>query len=188
MRNTETVHGPIPLIPVRACSHDCPCRTLERISSDRRTSSTQHSARRCERPTARRLRESGTLAGERAVRSGCAALARSASRHATDVETCCAMTIRTSPQMGSSVGRSGQRAVSAEITRASLRSRAESRASAPVNDSPTSADIRHSNGFISWLPMTEFQCAQVSRGVAGIHLSRFLLVNRRWQAANRYHS
>jgi hypothetical protein len=64
MRKTATVHGPIPLRPVRASSQVLPWATLSRISSERRTISAQHSARRWERPIVRRLTGSGTDAGD----------------------------------------------------------------------------------------------------------------------------
>ena len=123
MRNTDSVQGPIPLMPARASSHGSPCCTLPRISSDLCRIAMQHSARRLGRPIARRLAISGSVAGDGVVICGCADLTRSARRHATRVEICCARTMRRSPQMGSSVGRAGQRASCAAMTRPSAGSR-----------------------------------------------------------------
>lgn len=111
IRNTDSVHGPMPLMPAKASSHVCPCCTLARISSDLCRIVTQHWARRSGRPIARRAATSGSLDGWGVLMSGCANLSLSARRHATCVEICCAITMRTSPQRGSSVGAEGQRIV-----------------------------------------------------------------------------
>ena len=110
MRNTESVQGPIPLIPSRASAHECPSCTLERISFDLCRTAIQHWARRSDRPNARRLFRSGTGVGDAVARVGYADRTLSARRHAARVEICWAMTIRTSPQIGSSVGKEGHRA------------------------------------------------------------------------------
>ena len=70
MRKTESVQGPIPLIPARAISHGCPCLTLARISSDLCRTVMQHWARRSGRPSARRLSRSGALVDDDVVSIG----------------------------------------------------------------------------------------------------------------------
>jgi len=141
MRNTESVHGPIPLISARALSQDWPCCTLTRISSDLCRIVTQHWARRSGRPIARRFATSGNLAGDGVVTCGCADLTLSASRHATCVEICCARTMRTSPQIGSSVGVDGHRADCEAITPPKVGSQFESSCSAEGNELAMSLDV-----------------------------------------------
>jgi hypothetical protein len=131
MRNTDMVQGPIPLMPVKASSHGWPCCTLARISSDLCRIVTQHWARRSGSPIARRLATFGRETGDGATMSGCADLTWRARRHATWVEICRAKTIRTRPQIGSSVGRDGQRVGCEAISRAIVESRADSRPPAP---------------------------------------------------------
>jgi hypothetical protein len=123
IRKTDSVQGPMPLIPSNASSHDRPSRTFARISSDLCRTVTQHCARRAGRPIARRLSNWGSTAGDGLVRCGYADVTLSARRHAIRVESCCAITMRRSPQIGSSVGVEGQRTASSAINLPSAGSR-----------------------------------------------------------------
>ena len=88
MRNTESVHGPIPLMPARAFSHCCPVRTLARICSDLCRMVTQHRARRSERPRRANISNLVLSRAKGVVSIGYADFTRSASRQATLVEIC----------------------------------------------------------------------------------------------------
>jgi hypothetical protein len=138
IRNTESVRGLTPLISARATSLGCPSYTLARISSDLRKMATQHCALRSGRPIARRLATSGSFRGGGEVISGCANLTVSARRHATWVEICCAITMRTRPQRGSSVGWLGHRSICCDIC--------------AMNGNARKEELRrvHRNVFVEW--------------------------------------
>ncbi len=179
MRNTESVQGPMPLMPAKASSQACPCCTLVRISSDLCRIVTQHCARRSGRPIARRLSAEGSATGDGLVRCECAVLSLSARRQAICVVICCAMTIRTSPQIGSSVGRMGQRAGWEAITCASVASRDERRGSGGRTASPFSEARRASFVLVTWAPRLGFQPRLEALEVGRTLLSLFRLVRPR---------
>jgi len=135
-------------MPAKASYHGWPCCTLARISAEPCRIATQHWARRPGRPIARRCATSGSEAGDGSVTSGCADLRLSARRQATRVDICCAITIRTSPQIGFSLGHIGQRQDSDAITRAKVESRDDKSDSGEGTEPPPSEARRAS--FVSF--------------------------------------
>jgi hypothetical protein len=123
MRKTAIVQGPMPLIPPRACSHVWPCETFERISPERRPTVTQHCARCSGSPRERSVPSSSVRELVTSTSEGHKAANLSAIRHATAVETCCAIMIRNKPQIGCSVACVGHRTVDVEMSSLSFPSR-----------------------------------------------------------------